>query len=186
MRTLTLILSTLLLVSCTITHPHSGTSPAPGSATRSSSHATPSPTGSAARALSWPVPNRKLTPGAIRPGCTYPVTDPRPDLSKLRKIVIARYHYTGPTDLKHLELDHFLQRSLCGADTAENLWAEPADGVRQVGFIHNRKDQLEDVLAALVRDHVQPLAAVQHLILTVDWRRLWCIYVHSAGVICDV
>lgn len=139
-------------------------------------------------AMSWPVPNQTLTPGAIVPGCTYPrpARSPNEVTNAERQAIATTYHYTGRTGLTYVEYDHRIPYSLCGlggVGLTKNIWPEPADGIKQTTFVHNRKDQLEDIIASLVRNHSMTLVQGQ-AIFTGDWRLAWCKYVHSAGVTC--
>lgn len=139
----------------------------------------------AVHAMSWPVPDDTLTPGWIVVGCTYPVTADRAVDDALRRRVRDEYHYIGPTDLASVEIDHRVPHALCGADDIRNLWPEPADGVTQSGFTHNRKDDLERVIAGNVRFGKMSLQAAQQVFLG-DWRVGWCAALDSPtdGVTC--
>jgi hypothetical protein len=122
------------------------------------------------------VPDDNLTPGAIVPGCTYPVTAARAVPDSLKAKVRARYHYFGPTNVNVVEIDHRVPHSLCGADTLANLWVQLYDGVKTTAFVHNRKDQLEDYAADQVRSGKWTLAEAQNIFLK-DWRVAWqCVY----------
>lgn len=147
-----------------------------------------SPSAAVIHASNWPVPNDTLTPGAIVPGCTYPrpARSPSEVTSSERTAILKAYHYTGPTGLAAYELDHRIPYSLCGlggVGLTKNLWPEPADGIKQSTFIHNRKDQLEKTIASLVQSGKRTLAQAQAIFMG-DWRSAWCTYVHKAGVIC--
>lgn len=147
-----------------------------GRAQDAPSFATPPST----RAADWPVPDDALTPGAVVPNCTYPVSAERTVTDAVRKQVRDEYHYTGPVDLAHLEIDHRVPHSICGSDDIKNLWAEVTDGVKEGGFTWNHKDDLERVVATRVRLHQITLAVAQKLFLG-DWRVSWCNMVHVAG-----
>jgi hypothetical protein len=148
-------------------------------------------------AASWPAPREDLTPGAVIPGCTYPRPDDQRKVTAATKhAVAARYGYTGPSGLAHVEYDHRVPESLCGADSwacprhagtcpaAEaNIWPEPYDGAPTSRYVYNRKDQLEAVIAGKVRHHYLTLAQGQQVFLG-DWRVAWCEYVHDPGVTC--
>jgi hypothetical protein len=135
-------------------------------------------------AASWPAPNRTFTPGKVVADCTYPRDPKQRDVTaQTRFLVMQAYGYHGPTDLQHVGLDHLVPFSLCGANSADNLWPEVADGVKQSTYIHNRKDQLEDAIASKVRYHRMTLAEGQ-AVFQGDWRAAWCHYVHAADVDC--
>jgi hypothetical protein len=134
--------------------------------------------------MSWPTPRNDLTPGAVTPGCTYPRPKTERDVTAAtRRHVLAAYHYTGPTDITHVELDHRVPFSLCGSNGALNLWPETVDGVTQSEYVHNRKDELELAIASKVRHGKMTLAQAQAIFLG-DWRDAWCRYVHAARVSC--
>jgi hypothetical protein len=134
--------------------------------------------------MSWPTPNRDLTPGAVTPGCTYPRPKTQRDVTAATKrAVAAAYHYVGPSGLAYVEYDHDVPFSLCGSNGRRNIWPELYDGAPVSRYIHNRKDQLEEVIATKVRHHKMPLVQAQAIFLG-DWRLAWCKYVHAAGVAC--
>jgi hypothetical protein len=136
------------------------------------------------QAMSWPVPRNDLTPGAIAPGCTYPRPKTERDVTAATKDEVAAwYHYHGPAGLAHVEYDHRVPFSLCGGNGPANIWPEPYDGAPTSRYIHNRKDQLEEVIATKVRYHKMTLAQGQAVFLG-DWPLAWCKYVHAAGVSC--
>lgn len=154
-------------------------------ATPSVSRSPAVPAGS--RAVTWPLPDQYLTPGQIVPGCTLSTVKARAVTSAIKAAVRARYHYTGPTDLKHSEIDHRVPHSLCGADTVLNLWVElPEPGTYRTAFQSNRKDELEDTIARWVHaghdptGHAWTLVQAQKVFLA-DWRAGWCAYFHKAG-----
>lgn len=177
-----LLAAAAVLAGCTSTPTAPRAVTAPTTAT-----ATPSP--SPARvvwdvARTWPVENPALTPGETVPGCTYPVTTARAVPAKVRALVLARYHYTGPTDINHMELDHKQPHALCGTDTADNLWPEMViPGYPTSKYIHNPKDALEDAIASKVRHHRMTLAAAQK-VFAGDWRAGYCAYVKHPGIDC--
>jgi hypothetical protein len=129
-------------------------------------------------AANWPAPDNRLTPGAVTPGCTYPRPASQRDVTPTtRRAVLAAYHYTGPTDLGHVELDHRVPFSLCGSNGRRNLWPEPYDGARREPYTANFKDKLERVIASRVRYHRMTLAQAQAVFLG-DWRVGWCRWVY--------
>jgi hypothetical protein len=151
------------------------------------SHATPTPTGSGLVALRWPNAVKRYTPGSVVAGCTYPrpVTE-RAVTEATKRKVKAEYRYTGLSGIEHVEYDHLIPFSLCGGNDAANIWPEPADGIKETSYTHNRKDQLERYVASRVASHHMKLTTGQ-AIFRGDWRRAWCKYrAHyaSAGVVC--
>jgi len=176
----TLTLAGLLLAGCAVTNDQPPTLPQPTGPATSTSYAPPHPIA----VEDWPKPDDRLTPGAVTPGCTYPRPKTQRDVTAAtRRQVLAAYHYTGPTDITHLELDHRVPFALCGANSAPNLWVEIADGVHQSKYIHNRKDELELAIASKVRNHKMTLSQAQAVFLG-DWRLGWCRYVKDPGVTC--
>lgn len=132
----------------------------------------------------WPTPVAALTPGALTPGCTVPRPASQRDVtSATRAAVLSAYHYTGPTGIANVELDHRIPFFLCGANTAANLWPEPYDGAPTSTYVHNRKDQLEAKVATMVHSGALAVPAAQDLFRG-DWRVAWCSLVHEPGVIC--
>lgn len=168
------------LAACTSTAAPAAPSSHPPSMSTASAAAHPAKPSTPMLAASWPTPDRTLTPGAIVPGCTYPVTAARAVTQAEKALIRAEYHYTGPTDLAHVEIDHRVPHSLCGSDAPANLWVEVYDGVKRSLYVSNRKDAAEIRIASLVRRHLMTLATAQRLFLG-DWRVAWCIYVHVAG-----
>jgi hypothetical protein len=136
--------------------------------------------------MSWPTPNRDLTPGAVTPGCTYPRPKTQRDVTAATKDEVAAwYHYHGPGGLAHVEYDHRVPFALCGSNGPDNVWPQTADGVKRTKYIHNHKDELEDIIAGKVRHHRMTLAEAQDVFLG-DWRLGWCKYAHSydPAVVC--
>lgn len=130
------------------------------------------------RAMDWPAPIDKLTPGKVG-ACTTV----RNVTQATRDQVDKAYGYKGPHGLAYLEYDHRIPKFACGDDGPANIWPEISDGVAQGGFVHNRKDELEDVLARQMHSGVLSIVQVR-AVFAGDWRRGWCTYVHKAGVQC--
>jgi hypothetical protein len=131
----------------------------------------------------WPAPNQRLTPGAV-----VTCTMPRPQSERVvpqseKDAVAAAYGYTGRRGLRYVEFDHRVPFALCGANDARNIWPEPADGIAQTGFVHNRKDQLEAAVIRAVYAHRLTLAQGQAVFYD-DWRKAWCVWVRTPGVHC--
>jgi hypothetical protein len=170
----------LILTGCASTTHVTLTEPPPITATATASTII-LPTASAA--ASWPAPNDRLSPGAVV-ACTLPRPASERDVpAKEKAQVAAAYRYTGPRGIAALEFDHRIPFALCGANSAANIWPEPYDGAPTSAFVHNRKDQLEAVIARMVRAGQLTLAQAQD-VFRGDWRRAWCRYVHAAGVAC--
>jgi uncharacterized protein YceK len=141
------------------------------------------PATGASRAMSWPVPDQRLTPGAVV-ACTLPRPPSQRAVTTAEKNEIAAaYGYTGPRGIAYLEFDHRVPFALCGSNGPDNVWPERADGIRQTSYVHNRKDQLEDVIIRDVHAGRLTLAQGQRVFLG-DWRVGWCFYVHAPGVVC--
>ncbi len=137
-----------------------------------------------ARRWSWPVQNPAFTSGAVIPGCTYPrPASQRNVTAATKRRVAAEYRYTGPTARTAVEFDHLIPFSLCGADTAANIWPEPVDGTKQTAYIANAKDELEDAIASKVRYGKMTLAQGQD-VFRHDWRVEWCLYIKHATGMC--
>lgn len=111
--------------------------------------------------------------------------------------IAASYHYTGPRGIAYLEFDHRVPFKLCGSNLADNVWPEVFDDVPRSLYVHNRKDQLEAKVYALIRSHRLTFAQGQQLYEQPnDWRAMWChgtvgtvsVAVHKSGdgVTCDV
>lgn len=146
----------------------------------------PAPTATAtanvASPLNWPVPDDKLTPGSITPGCTYPrPSSQRSVLTSTKNAAAKAYNFTG--DSATVEYDHRIPFSLCGSNSLKNIWPEQYDGAPESMFIHNYKDQLELYAATEVRYHKWTLKFAQDQFKG-DWRVAWCTYIHKDGVIC--
>jgi hypothetical protein len=188
------VATSILLTACT-THLISSPTSSPTSSSMTSSIVNTS-TASVTKidplfANTWPIPDDRLTPGAIVPGCTYP----RParsaaEVTNAERIKIAQaYRYTGPSGLAYLEYDHRIPYALCGlggVGLTQNVWPEPYDGSPTSIFIHNYKDQLESFAASQVRYGRWTLAFAQD-IFRGNWVVAWCTYrshYASIGVTC--
>jgi hypothetical protein len=125
------------------------------------------PSGNASSEL---LPNRSLTPGAIRPVrlseiCTMehdavilPVSE------ALQKQVFQEYGL--PQDsTDDYEVDYLISPGLGGADDVHNLWPEPRYNTKWNSFV---KDQLEDYLHHAVCSGKVELVAAQKDVST-DW-----------------
>jgi len=170
-----------LIVALTLAGCASSATPAPSPSTVTRT-ATPKPVPTSIEAPQpWPAPDDQLTPGAVVK-CTLPRDPSERDVTlATKKAVAAAYRYEGPWDLADVEFDHRIPFSLCGANDARNIWPEPADGIRQAGFVHNRKDRLEKVIADRVRSKKMTLAEGQQ-VFRGDWRLAYCHYVLAEPV----
>jgi hypothetical protein len=149
---------------------------------------------SASKALSWPAPKDSLTPGGIDPDCRYSRehsrdSDQRDVTAETKRKVKKSYGYKGKSGIKYVEYDHRVPFWACGSNGPENIWPEPADGVDQSSYVHNRKDELEAFVARKVRNHKLSdpwtLEYGQQVFLD-DWRKGWCKYIDDSrdGVSC--
>lgn len=120
------------------------------------------------------LPDPKLTPGAIRSGCTedmvrnhtFNTSEVRDVPESMKKAVCARYGVPYPWDG---EIDHLIPLSCCGDNVIENLWPEPKsvnNGGKEYGF--HTKDVTEDAAQRAVEKGTIKLADVQQMIRT-DW-----------------
>lgn len=101
--------------------------------------------------------------------------------------IAAAYGYTGPRGIAYLEFDHRVPFALCGSNLPDNVWPELVDDAPVSMFVHNRKDQLEARMFALIRAGRVGFAQAQQVFLG-DWRHAWCVYVDTPtdGVTCDL
>jgi hypothetical protein len=133
-----------------------------------------------------PLPDPKLTPGALNPdvtqatigtticlrGWTRSVRPPRSYTERLKREQIAKYRYQD-TDLRDYQEDHLIPLELGGATTdPRNLWPEPHDGV----WNSRVKDRLERRLHSLVCNGALSLAEAQQAIAT-SWIEAYQTYI---------
>lgn len=179
---LSIIAVTLVLTGCASSMRITATEPPLSTVTGSASTPIVLPTGTSSPLL-WPTPNNRLTPGAVVT-CTLPrPTSERVVTTAEKNAIAAAYHYTGPRGINFLEFDHRIPFALCGSNGPVNVWPEPYDGAPRSAFVHNRKDQLEEVVIRLVHAGHLTLTQAQQ-IFRGDWRSAWCHYVRSSGVAC--
>ena len=117
-----------------------------------------------------PLPDGRLTPGAVRlistrQVCVVPLEDEgRLAPPRLAARVFERYRITNPKPRSY-EVDYLISPALGGSNDIENLWPVPyAEGI----WTSRVKDALEDLLRALVCDGKVDLATAQHEIST-NW-----------------
>ena len=130
------------------------------------------------KARTWPRPDNQLTPGEVKPGCTYPVTADRAVTAATLREVDSRYRYSGPFGILYVEFNHRVPHFACGSDGPDNINPERYDGVPVSRFVHNRADQLEGWVADQVRFGRWTLARAQQLFLG-DWVSGWCAFYHD-------
>lgn len=118
-------------------------------------------------ALTLRLPNPALTPGATRDLSLQTICTTRWGLDRRAVTVRMKKHVAKAYGLPWsqrgtVEFDHLIPRSLGGADTVANLWAEPLWEARHV------KDPLEVKLWRMTCAGKITLTEAQHAIAT-DW-----------------
>lgn len=118
-----------------------------------------------------PMPNPRLTPGAIQSSdtsaiCTAGWAAAHRDVSSATKDYVASEY--GLSSRSGYEIDHLIPLELGGANSVPNLWPEPYGSP----FGATEKDGLEDYLHDQVCDHGMPLAKAQHEIAS-NWYAAW-------------
>ena len=123
-----------------------------------------------AAAPAGPLPNGRLTPGAVRlisaeQVCAVPPLDEGHMASaQLAALVFEQYRIANPKP-GSFEVDYLISPSLGGSNDIRNLWPVPyAEGV----WTSRVKDALEDQLRTLVCDGKLDLATAQREI-SADW-----------------
>jgi hypothetical protein len=128
---------------------------------------------------SEPIPNRKLTPGAVRPVsladvCSLGHSDKnRPVPTHVQQEVFEKYGIKGARSADY-EVDYLITPELGGSDDVQNLWPEPYSSAWSAYV----KDALEDRLHELVCDRQIDLSTAQHDIST-DWISAYKKYFHT-------
>lgn len=133
-------------------------------------------------AADWPAPNT-ATPGDVTPGCTFPRPQAQRDVTAATKRAVAVAYGIAEPYPAGIEFDHRIPFALCGGNDPGNIWPERYDGAPHSAFVHNRKDELEQVIWRMVHADPSRLGWAQRLFRD-DWRRAWCVYVHDPGVAC--
>ena len=118
-----------------------------------------------------PMPNPRLTPGAIQSSNTAAICTPgwaeaHRDVSSATKDYVASEY--GLSSHSGYEIDHLIPLELGGANSVANLWPEPYGSP----FGATQKDGLEDYLHDQVCYHGMPLAEAQHEIAS-NWYAAW-------------
>jgi hypothetical protein len=127
-----------------------------------------------------PIPNRSLTPGAIRPVTMSDVCAARQDNAvhvipiSLQRKVFQEYGIAN-AEPKDYELDYLITPELGGAEDPRNLWPEPHTSTVWNSHV---KDELESRLHQLVCDGSLDLVTAQHDIAT-DWIAAYKKYFHT-------
>jgi hypothetical protein len=129
-----------------------------------------------------PVPNRDLTPGAIRPVeladiCPRRQSDLDPAVSPSVQKVVFKEYGIADTPSKDYQVDYLINPQLGGTDDIRNLWPQPYGTT--VWNAH-AKDALEDRLYQMVCERQIDLASAQRDIAT-DWISAYKKYFHTAN-----
>jgi len=164
----------------------------PHTAAQGTPSASPAPTGSFP--ADWPLPDQKLTPGAVTSAtdtsriCPHvdPALEAARPTSAEKAQVYAAYGLSYPQPPGVYELDHLVPIELGGQpDSAANEFPERNDTPDpamiakwhlSAPFVHNSKDIEEDVLHQLVCAGRVPLSVAQQAIAR-DWRQAYAKYV---------
>lgn len=117
-----------------------------------------------------PIPNRRLTPGAIRLTSKNEVCGVQdaniehPVPLSVQREVFREYGIPN-AEPEDYEIDHLITPGLGGSDDMRNLWPEPHSATTWNSYV---KDTLEDRLHQMVCDGRLDLGTAQHEIAT-DW-----------------
>jgi hypothetical protein len=119
------------------------------------------------------LPDPACTPGAVMTKdldviCHRAARARRHVEASVHKLAFAEYGYTFPQARGAFEVDHLIPLELGGANTIENLWAEPANP--KPGF--HQKDRVENYLHKQVCSGTMTLDEAQKVIAT-DWLGVW-------------
>jgi hypothetical protein len=135
---------------------------------------------SIARVLPAAVPNRSLTPGAVRTVglqdvCAEADNDPLWKIpSALQQAALREYGVSG-SRAKDYQLDFLIPPSLGGTDDIHNLWPEPDS---KTVWNARAKDALEDRLHELVCAGQLDISTAQREISS-DWISAYKRYIHT-------
>ena len=133
-----------------------------------------------AQSKAQPVPNRNLTPGAVRrvklaDVCSLGHSDKnRPVPDHVQQQVFEKYGISGAPSSEY-EVDYLITPELGGSDDIQNLWPEPYSATDWSAYV---KDALEDRLHELVCAGQLDLHTAQRDIAT-DWIRAYKKYFHT-------
>ena len=129
------------------------------------------------------VPNRSLTPGAVRAvtlkdicSATDDDLDPRVPLSTERS-VLQEYGIPSSAPIRKYQIDYLVNPQLGGTNDIRNLWPEPYSSAR---WNAQAKDELEQHLHKMVCARTVDLAVAQREIAT-DWIAAYKKYVARNG-----
>lgn len=117
------------------------------------------------------VPNRSLTPGAVRAVslkeiCSSTDDDLDPRVSSSTEIAVLReYGLSSSGPSRNYQIDYLVNPQLGGTNDIRNLWPEPYSNAR---WNAQAKDQLERHLHQMVCNRTVDLAVAQREIAT-DW-----------------
>jgi hypothetical protein len=126
------------------------------------------------------IPNRKLTPGAIRSVritdvCSQGHSDKNREVPvNIEQKVFQEYGMSGVQE-KDYEVDYLITPELGGSDDIQNLWPEPYTATDWSAYV---KDALEDRLHQMVCTGQLDLPTAQHEIST-DWISAYKKYFHT-------
>ncbi|RXH54602.1 hypothetical protein [Granulicella sibirica] len=128
-----------------------------------------------------PVPNRMLTPGAIRPVTLWDICktvddDLDPSVAPaLQSAVLREYGIAGASSQGSYQIDYLVNPQLGGTNDIKNLWPQPYhEGVWNA----HAKDELEKHLHEMVCNRTVDLTVAQHEIAT-DWIAAYKKYLHQ-------
>ncbi len=129
------------------------------------------------------VPNRSLTPGAVRPVtlkeiCSSGDDDLDPRLPpSIERAVIQEYGLPSSAPERKYQIDYLVNPQLGGTNDIKNLWPEPYSNAR---WNAQAKDELERHLHRMVCARTIDLAVAQREIAT-DWIAAYKKYVGRDG-----
>jgi len=129
------------------------------------------------------IPDRRLTPGAVRPVstsdvCTVSYSDDAGRIpAPVRQTVFSEYgiHGAPSTQANAYELDYLISPQLGGSDDIRNLWPEPTSST---DWNLRVKDELEDRLHQLVCQGKLNLSTAQADLAT-NWIAAYKRYFHT-------
>jgi hypothetical protein len=117
-----------------------------------------------------PLPNRRFTPGAVRPVklseiCPAQDDDLDPEVSRSVQEVVFREYGMAETRIDDYQVDYLINPQLGGASDIHNLWPQPYGSTVWNAHV---KDALEDRLHEMVCNGQIDLPSAQKAIAT-DW-----------------
>jgi hypothetical protein len=119
------------------------------------------------------LPDPACTPGAVMTKdldiiCHHGTHDRRHVGASVHKLAFAEYSISYPQPRGAFEVDHLIPLELGGANTIENLWAEPANP--NPGF--HQKDRVENYLHKQVCSGAMTIDEAQKIVAN-DWLGVW-------------